>query len=117
MDLSYVQPDADTDFEPDYHFTKEVRDLFQVSLIADNQERGEYDEHESNCLFFRSQGRERCTCPVAPFFHIGRRPNLSLSLEGFAITPKFHSRHELEKYCEENIDSLRSRALAATKAS
>lgn len=101
----YDQSDYSRRLHP---FTREVRDLYQASVIA---ELNEPRKHDEDCPALTRRGRERCTCPTETMFFVGQRAIPSEDLPRVSVTPRFACLAELEEYCEGQIHKLR---LAAT---
>jgi hypothetical protein len=90
--------------EPSHSYTKEVRDLFGVSLVTDL-----LVEHD-DCDFLNSKGEEPCSCPAAPQYYLGRRPDPEMGGRIFVVAGPCTSLSELEAQCERRIDYFRKEA-------
>jgi hypothetical protein len=104
MEFDSANYDDNVPREPRRDYIQEVRNLFQVSVLTDVT----VYEHTDQCL--QARGERPCRCPVVPIFYIGRRAEPEHNLKGLGITPSFLTLVELEAYCENNIERLRSKA-------
>jgi hypothetical protein len=104
MEFDAANFDDNVPREPRRDFIQEVRNLFQVSVVTDVT----VYEHTDQCL--QDRGERPCRCPVVRIFYIGRRAEPEHGLERLGITPSFLALAELEAYCENNIERLRSKA-------
>jgi hypothetical protein len=105
-EFSYAADNYEVE-QSSHSFTRQVRNLFGVSLVTDLI----VDRHTKECLELSQEGSHgHCHCSPVPYYFLGHRAIPQEGVERLSVSPMFESLSGLEHYCEANTHSLRAKA-------